>query len=139
MHSVLRWSVILLAVLTFGNSISQGAPVAAFRIRTEDMAGNPISTIGVGQDFKIAAYVEDIREPADPLPGVWAAYMNVSYTAGRVTIDAHPNNNPSQGNFADTGIVWADYFAHGLLLGDLTTPGLMKEVGSASLALTVPG
>lgn len=115
----------------------QAEPLATFRLQVEDLSDNPITTVNLGQDFQLAAYVEDVRDPAVQFPGVWAAFMNVAYEAGLVAIPSLPAINPNPGdpgNFGDPGIEWGNFFDTGLRFGDLSALGQIDGIGSASLA-----
>jgi hypothetical protein len=115
--------------------------LAEFRVEAQDLSGTPITSVNVGQDFQIAAIVEDIRTPPNQFPGVWAAFMNVVYDSNLVSITATPNvpNPGDPGNNADLGIEFGDYFDTGLRFGDLNTPGQIAEIGSSSLAAVPAG
>lgn len=120
----------------------QAAPLAAFRLRVEDLSDNPITTVNLGQDFQLAAYVEDVRDPAVPFPGVWAAFMHVAYEAGLVSIPSLPPIIPNPGdpgNEGVSGIEWGAYFDLGLRFGDLSEPGQINGIGAASLELVQSG
>ncbi len=137
MSPAIRAFVICIALQFVSSASLEAAPLAAFRLQVEDLSDNPITTVNVNQDFQLAAYVEDIRDPSVRFPGVWAAFMDVTYEAGRVSIPSLPSINPNPGdpgNFGDPGIDWGSYFALGLRYGDLATPGLIEGAGSASLA-----
>jgi hypothetical protein len=124
------------ALQLFAAAPLQAAHLAGFRLQVEDLSGNSITSVHLGQDFKVAAYVEDIRDPEVRFPGVWAAYMNVAYDAGLVSITSLPAMNPNPGdpgNFGDPGIQWGSYFAAGLRSGDMSAPGQVNGIGSASL------
>lgn len=116
------------------------SPLAAFRLQTEDLNGNPINVIHPSADFRLTAYVEDIRNPAAQVPGLWAAFLNVAYNPNLVSIPANPNPNPSDINgYSDLNIVFGPYFAHGLLTGNLDSPGVILGAGSSSLSLVPSG
>ncbi len=117
------------------------SPLAQFRLEVENMSDVPITSINVGTDFQLAAFVEDVRSPTAQFPGVWAAFMNVGYDAGLVSITATPNvPNPNDpGNNADLGIKFGDYFKTGLRFGNLGTAGQISGIGSASLASVQSG
>ena len=119
-----------------------GAPLATFRLQVEDLNDHAIASVTIGQDFQLAAYVQDIRDPTGRFPGVWAAFMNVAYEAGLVSIASLPPINPNPadpGNRSDPGIEWGDYFDTGLRFGDLSVPGQIDGIGSASLASVPSG
>ncbi len=68
--------------------------------------------------------------------------MNVAYDVGLVSITSLPVMNPNPGdpgNFGDPGIEWGSYFAIGLRFGDMSTPGAINGIGSASLEDQPPG
>jgi hypothetical protein len=119
----------------------QAEPLATFRLQVEDLSDNPITTVNLGQDFQLAAYVEDVRDPAATFPGVWAAFMHVAYNSTLVSITAMPNvpDPNDQGNKGDLGIEFGDYFDNGLRFGDLATPGQINGIGSASLTFINSG
>ena len=125
-------------------------PLAEFRLVAEDLNNNRIDSIKVGQDFRLAAFVEDIRENLPPnnwqgtvIAGVWSAFMNVVYDTNLVSITAQPNefvsNASDPGNFADLGIEFGDYFDQGLRYGDLSTPGQIVGAGAAPLRFSSSG
>jgi len=113
--------------------------VAEFKLVTEDLAGQLITSINVGQDFKLSAYVKDLRDPPNQLPGVWAAFMDIVYTSSLVTITPGANPPSDPGNNSDSAITWGDYFDTGLRFGDLDVDGQITGIGSSSLALTSSG
>jgi hypothetical protein len=116
------------------------SPLAAFRLQTEDLNGNPISVIHPSADFRLTAYVQDIRNPADTVSGLWAAFLNVAYNPNLVSIPANPNPNPSDINgYSDLNIVFGPYFADGLRTGNLDSPGVILGAGSASLSFFPSG
>ena len=138
MRQIIRGIAACLALQLFAAAPLPAAQLAAFRLQVEDLSGNSITSVLLGQDFKLAAYVEDIRDPEVPFPGVWAAFMNVAYNSSLASITPMPNPDPiggdGHGNFGDLGIEWGSYFAAGLRFGDTGTPGQIQGIGSASLA-----
>ncbi|MDA1050164.1 MAG: Ig-like domain-containing protein [Planctomycetota bacterium] len=64
------------------------------RLETTDLNNNPISTIAAGSEFKVRAYVQDIRTSApDPSrTGVFAIYFDLLYDAGLITTKNDPAN-----------------------------------------------
>ena len=118
-----------------------GTELARFRLEAQDLSDNVITTIDVGADFQLVAWVNDIRDPAATFPGVWAAFMNIAYNSSLVSITATPNvadpNDP--GDHADLGIEWGDFFDTGLRFGNLGTAGQITEIGSASLSSVQSG
>jgi hypothetical protein len=63
--------------------------VELLRVETfpTDLAGNPISTIAAGEQFKLQAVATDIRDPLAQLPGVFAAAADVSFNTAFSSID----------------------------------------------------
>ncbi len=64
------------------------------RLEVTDLNNNPISTIAAGSEFKVRAYVQDIRTSApDPSrTGVFAAYFDLLYDGGLITTKNDPAN-----------------------------------------------
>ena len=60
--------------------------LAQISLETTDLAGNSISTIQLGQQFKLAVIVQDVRTPTPANAGVFAAYLNAEYDAGLASI-----------------------------------------------------
>jgi len=126
--------VILFYLLPFAAAPSYALPVTVFRVEAQNLAGNPIAAVQTGADFMLAAYVRDIRNPADQFPGVWAAFMNVTYNPSLVSIaSTAPNPAADPGNNGDPGIAWGNYFSVGLRFGDLSAAGHISDIGSLSL------
>ena len=64
------------------------------RLEVTDLNNNPISTIAAGSEFKVRAYVQDIRTSApDPSrTGVFAVYFDLLYNSGLVSTKNDPAN-----------------------------------------------
>ncbi len=118
-----------------------GTELARFRLEAQDMSDNVITTIDVGADFQLVAWVNDIRDPAGEIPGVWAAFMDIAYSSSLVSITAQPNDpDPGDnGQFGDFGIEWGGFFDEGLRFGNLDTAGQVTGIGAASLAFSGSG
>ncbi len=119
--------------LTVNSATVPPTPWVQYTLVAEDLQGDPLganATVAAGTDFKLAAYVQDIRNPADPLPGVFAAVLNVAYDTSHVSVTAssHAANQP------DPAFVFAPQFTL-TRTGDLSTPG---EITAAGAALTAP-
>jgi hypothetical protein len=103
-------------------------------LETTDLAGNPISTITVGQNFKVRVSLADIR-PVNGLPaaqhGVYAAFYDLLYNAARVSVAGDPNNLLSFTQFD------ADYDQG--RSGNGATPGIIDELGSLQDGFTPLG
>lgn len=112
---------------------------AKFRLEAQNMSDTTITTIGVNQDFQLAAYVEDLRTPPLPLSGtglqqngLWAAFMNVSYDSAlaSITATAHAAGTP------DPAFEFGSYFFNdgsSVRTGDVSTPGQIVGAGASSL------
>jgi hypothetical protein len=100
---------------------------ATYTLEAQDLAGNPITTINIDQDFKLAVFVQDVRVPPPALgSGVFAAYTNILYNADLATIA------PSQ------SIVYGDFFNF-VRTGDLNTDGQIAAAGASTTNSTPPG
>ncbi|HUG67796.1 MAG TPA: Ig-like domain-containing protein, partial [Pirellulaceae bacterium] len=82
------------------------------RLEAANNSGTPINTLSVGQNFVVNAYVEDIRQTPQ---GVFAAYLDVIYNADIASVNG--------------AIVYSADFSNGRS-GNITTPGLIDEVGA---------
>ena len=60
--------------------------LAQITVVPTDLIGNPITTIPAGSDFLLKAVVQDVRTPDPQFPGVFSAYLNVSYDSVLATI-----------------------------------------------------
>jgi len=90
-----------------------------FRLETADLAGNPISSVVVGQEFLLSGFVRDLRpQPA----GVFAAYVDVAY-------------DPVIANVSGV-IVYGPSFPN-VLAGDTSSPGVIDEVGAVADAASL--
>jgi len=61
-------------------TLDPSAALVAVRLAITDLQGNPVQTIRVGESFRLAAYVQDLREGEDA-DGVFAAFLDVDYDA----------------------------------------------------------
>lgn len=86
-----------------------------------DMSGNDITSINVGQQFKIKTVVQDVRT-APVNGGVFAAYLNSTYDSGLVTVPfTSPGANP------DPNIVFDSDF-------NLVRSGVLSNQGTIATA-----
>ena len=100
--------------------------VVSFRLETEDTSNQAITSIAVDQDFQLAVFVKDVRDPAVTNAGVFSAYMNIDYTAALASISASP------------GLVFDSFFPV-QKTGDLSTDGHIVGAGAASGSIVPPG
>lgn len=106
-------------------------PAMQFSFEAQDttVSHNPLasSTVQAGHDFDLAVFVRDIRMPVQQFPGIFAAWLNVSYNSAlaSITPTAHLSG-------PDPGISFGPGFTL-VRSGELGTPGLINDVG-ASLA-----
>jgi VCBS repeat-containing protein len=78
--------------------------------------GSPLSSLDVGEDFVLHAYVEDVR---DVPKGIAGTYFDITYDSARAETTGTLQFN--------TGF-WVNL--PGLTSGSIATPGLIDEVGS---------
>ena len=99
---------------------------AAFLIRTLDASGTvPISTIPVGQTFKLQVLVDDIRAlTAFQNEGLASAYLDLLYTDG--LISTLPGIS---GSGFDYQIEFGPLFSS-VKTGNASTPGIFNEIGA---------
>ncbi len=123
--------IALTMALLLCNAPAMADILVGYRLETEDLAGNPLAnnTVTTGQNFQLAAFVKDLRNPQALHPGVFAGFVNVAYdplaTIPGGTVVMH---NPLQ--------------IHGALVtgfytltpqGNLSTPGNILGGGGADL------
>src|SRR5205823_2084738 len=97
------------------NVLNPTPPSVSITLGTTDLNGTPISTIAVGQDFKVTATVNDLRV-SNP-QGVFAAYVDATYDAALSSI-------PSGGK-----VVFDPFYSNGKSQ-NLSTAGQINETGS---------
>ena len=77
-HSTFAVSIFLLFTCT-----SAWSQIVEFRLETTDLAGNPVGTVSVGDDFLFTAYTSHVSGFSDPADaGVFSAFIDVSYDGG---------------------------------------------------------
>ncbi len=114
----------MLALLIWSPSICARADVLMnVRLEVDDIVtDNPITSIAVGSDFTLKAFVQDARvDPA--FPGVFSAFIDVTFDAGL----ASASGPFTYGSFWD------------LLDGGTINPGLLAGVGAATQSPINPG
>lgn len=104
--------------------------VVLIQLIATDLAGNPISAIEQGRDFKIEVIVDDLRHDASNpgvSSGVFSAYFDMLYNMQLVSLK--PDNTPgSRFNFEVDFL--NDYV--NLTTGDASIPGIIDEFGATS-------
>jgi hypothetical protein len=100
--------------------------VVNIRFEVTDLSNNPISTIEAGEDFRLRALVQDVRNPPAAAGGVFAAWLNGTYDDSL----AAPHVPP--------GVVFDPFFPL-VPTADLSTPGEINGAGAAALSLSAPG
>lgn len=88
------------------------APFVRFRLAATDSNGNPLSTLTVGQNFELRAYVQDLRGPG--ATGVFSPYLDVQYPQDMVQISGAIRHAATYANLAS---------------GNTAQPGLIDEAG----------
>lgn len=115
-------SMDLLAVINRLNA--QAGELARVRVQPVDMDGNPITSVLVGQSFKLQALAQDLRSIPNAEKGVYNAFFDVDYSANRVAL---------QGQVVFDGDF--DQF----ITSDIATAGVINETGAARSGTTPPG
>jgi len=115
------------AVVDALNASASGEPgdVVTFHVRTTDLDDNVISSIDVGDEFLLKVFVQDTQTDPDVLDfGVFAPFIDLEYNAALATVTGDlefgsdfPNQN----------------------IGDVSTPGIIDEVGGFSSSFTGTG
>lgn len=100
-------------VIEFLNAQGEGE-VLSVRLEITDLDGNVITTAGVGDEFQVRTYIQDLRD-GDEAQGVFAAYLDVTYDDQLASVTASP--------------VFGTTYANGRS-GDISTSGLIDEVGA---------
>ena len=116
-----------------GNTVSQNVTltVAAtapkdikLTLKIVDADGNVLNNLTSGQDFFLAAFVQDTRPDADgPLFGVFSFYTDVTYTS-----NVQVNGAIQRLNTYTTAVT-----------GSTATPGIIDEIGAIANTITALG
>ena len=107
--------------VTVEEDIVVGDKIVQVRLQAVNDNDVPISSVAVGQDFVLKAFVEDLR---DPQQGVFAAFIDVEFDADLVS---------------PVGVVVHGDDFQNVKDGRLDTPGLIDEAGGiGSLSLEDP-
>ena len=104
-----------------GNAVTQdfelevsSSILVAFDVELTDRAGNPISTVVVGDEFDVHVYVSDVG--VDEF-GVFAAFLDLLYDEQLVALDG--------------SLIYGADYPNGRI-GDLSTAGVVDEVGAVA-------
>jgi hypothetical protein len=92
------------------------------RLEITDLAGNPITQIGVNQQFQLRGYVDDLRVGVTD-PGVFAAFQDILLS----------NPDLASINLASNPRGFAVQFSNNYndaTSGDIRIPGIINEIGS---------
>jgi VCBS repeat-containing protein len=97
-----------LLVINALNAEGENGMLVQIRLEVTDLENNPITTVGVGEDFIVRGFVTDLTGRADG--GVFAAYLDVNYDQGLVAVDGpisygddYPNDH--SGNTDTAGVI----------------------------------
>jgi chitinase len=101
--------------------LANGNELARIRLETTNLAGNTVASVNVGDQFLVRGWVKDLR--ANP-QGVFSGYLDVLYNSSRASVSGPLTFGTSYG--AGTS-------------GDVSTPGLMNELGAFSTSLSPLG
>ncbi len=97
------------------------SPLAGFKIELVDLNNNPLTSIAIGQNFKLRLVVEDLRDSADAA-GVFAAFADLNYDKDLVElVGSSPITRLN--NFTLTPA------------GDFSVAGLINELGAVQAVL----
>jgi len=99
-----------------------GDKLARIRLVATDLNGNPITSVLGGALFKLNAYVQDLRTPADASSGVFAAYMDVDFNSAEFVGVGPITYGPQFQNVPDGAI----------------TPGQLDEIGATATSIPTP-
>jgi len=100
----------------------ESSPAAvSFRLQPTDLDGVPIATAAPGDEFYLTLWVRDARE-AVATPGVFAAYLDVTYDATLVAVV------PSETHELGFDIAFGPQYQNGSS-GDIFSQGRIEEVG----------
>ncbi len=122
----LAWMVLACAV--GATSVARGQPLVEISLEATNLSGTPITSIPAGASFHLEAIVQDIRNPPAQSGGVFAGYLNVTYDPALVTIA--PTATITYGPFFTPPLVPS---------GNLSTPGQINDIGTASQSFAAPG
>jgi len=83
----------MLCTLTSSAATAQTPdPMVRYFTRTTDLVGNPISSVIVGEQFRLDVIVQDIRDPDfTPFPGVFAGTTRVVYDDSLTPVTLPPD------------------------------------------------
>ncbi|MHB0955706.1 MAG: S8 family serine peptidase [Pirellulaceae bacterium] len=112
------------ATVTIFEDPSSVAPTVDISFEIEDILGNPITQINAGGEFVLIASIQDLRSVPANLAGIYAAYLDVLYDRSLVS----PNFDST--NALEFEIIFSDEYSS-FISGDISTPGLLNEVGAA--------
>jgi large repetitive protein len=107
--------------------------VAGLNLVVTDLSGNPISQIVQGQQFELRFFVDDLRTSSNSpnaaitAPGVFAAYLDVLYSAGLVQVV--PAATPNPNGTIDFNVAFQPPYTQGKT-GDGLIPGVIDDFGA---------
>ncbi|MDZ4850954.1 MAG: tandem-95 repeat protein [Pirellulaceae bacterium] len=105
---------------SFSITVSEAA-LSGVRLQLVDVDNNPITSVSVGQSFKVQAIVDDLRT-ADA-SGVFAAYFDLNYDSSIVELDgSSPISRLNSFEISPSGTT--------------TTPGLIDDLGAGRSSTT---
>jgi len=112
------------------------------RLEAFDLLGDPISIIPLGSNFELRAFVDDVRQSTplqgpsgEDLFGVFAAYVEVAFDAGKV-VDTGPL--VVDDFFDDFPVATLSSVSPGLALGGGSTSAIPNPGSAEQLLFTVP-
>ncbi len=92
-------------------------------LEIQDLEGNPITEVNVGDEFVLVASVQDLRPVPVNRAGIYAIYMDVLYERELVAANFDAENP------LGFEVVFSEDYQE-VVSGDVATPGLLNEIGS---------
>jgi hypothetical protein len=102
-----------------------------YDLEVTDLNGQSITSIPVGSQFQLRAYVDDLRAAGS---GIFAAYQDVLYSASLVSPVASSTNDPNLGFQVQFGPNYQR-----VRDGDNLIPGVINEIGAVATTDTAHG
>lgn len=116
---MLQRIVFTAAALCLVGSSPAWSQVVQFRLETTDMAGTPVDTVTIGEEYMLKTYTQHVNGyVSEENSGVFAAYLDISYDAGLTSVAGD--------------VLFEDQYAW-VTSGDMSTPGLMDNIGGLGL------
>ena len=96
------------------NGEGEPGDVVTFRLETTNLAGDPVSSVDVGDEFVVRLFTQDTQDTAEFF-GVFAAYVDITYDENLASV---------------TGALQFDGEFENATSGDTSVAGLIDEAGA---------